>query len=70
MAGQTRGTLHATPCPHCKKPNDFRGLAPGGGEAMGDYGLERGAVLICDHCERRFQVVRVEQTTMIWLRPV
>jgi hypothetical protein len=69
---QTRGTLAATPCPHedCGKPNDFRGVAPGGGAGPADFGLEPGTVYECDHCGKKFVVARTQRVTMIWLKEV
>jgi hypothetical protein len=57
----TRGTVEATACPWCKKPNDFRGLD--------DYGVEPGNILKCDHCTRSFEIVRVQSVKMLWLKP-
>lgn len=58
---QSKGTVAATACPWCKKPQDFRGVE--------DYGLEPGNVFKCDHCKRNFKLVRVQKVTMLWLAP-
>lgn len=63
-----RGPLHAVPCPHCGRPNDFRGFAPSGGLGWGDYGLEPGTVVDCDHCKRKSQIVHVDKVTLVSLR--
>lgn len=61
-----KGPIHRVPCPYCGAKNDFRGLQ---GEAgWGDYGLERGAVVDCDHCGRKSQIVAVQTITVLTLR--
>jgi uncharacterized protein YbaR (Trm112 family) len=56
---QTKGPLHAVPCPWCRKSNDFRSVE--------DYALGQGNVLSCDHCKRNFEIKNVQKVTMIWL---
>lgn len=67
---QTRGTIESCPCPHCKKPNDFRPLTAGGGWGETAAGIEKGAVFNCDYCGKKFQIVNVRPVTLLWLRPV
>ena len=57
---QTRGTVKAVPCPHCKKPNDLRGLE--------DYGCAEGNVFICDHCQKQVQIAKLQKVTLVWCR--
>lgn len=56
---QTRGTVAACACPWCRKANDFRGLE--------EYGLERGCILTCDHCDKHFSVVDIRPVTVLRL---
>lgn len=57
---QTRGTVESAPCPHCKKPNNLKGLA--------DYGVEPGNVFVCDHCSQHVQIVTIKPVTLVWCR--
>lgn len=61
MSNITKGTIEATACPWCRKPNDFRSVE--------DYGLEKGNVLTCDHCKRNFKIKNVRKMTVIYLEP-
>ena len=57
---QTKGTIKACACPWCHKPNDFTDVK--------DYGLEPGNTFTCDHCQRKFRLVRKQPVTMLWLQ--
>lgn len=57
----TRGAIHAVPCPHCGKPNDFRPLQE-------QQLLDSGNNAICDHCGQNMQVVAVQPTTIVAVR--
>ena len=53
-------------CPHCNKRNDFTDIAYEGG--LGSY--ETGSSVECDHCKKHMEIVKVEQTTLITVRPL
>lgn len=65
----TKGAIHAVPCPWCGRPNDFRPLAgdQDGGVGWGSQGLERGAVIDCDHCKHKSRIMAIETVTIIKL---
>lgn len=65
----TQGPVHRVPCPWCSQPNDFRPLVgdEDGGAGWGSQGLERGAVIECDHCGRRAKVLAIDKITVIKL---
>jgi phage terminase large subunit GpA-like protein len=69
MARQTRGTLQAVPCPHCNKANCFKGDEFGEDVAVTGL-IEKGTVLLCDHCHRKMVIAQVMPVTMIWLKAV
>lgn len=69
MSKQTRGPLHAVPCPHCRKAQDFRPLKADG-IMRGAPAIVDGNTYDCDECGRRARVARVEVVEMIWLAPV
>ncbi|HZJ65903.1 MAG TPA: hypothetical protein VFD36_20490 [Kofleriaceae bacterium] len=70
----TTGPVHKVLCPWCSVPNDFRELAgeEDGGvkSSWGTAGLERGAVMSCDHCQRKFKLADKQQITILKLVPV
>lgn len=72
-----KGPLHAVPCGHCNKPNDFRDVAPDlpggsiGGISAGQGSLlEEGMTFTCDHCGRVSKVDGVTQATVVAVKPV
>ncbi len=58
---QVAGPIHAVPCPHCGKPNDFRDLQQ-------QQLLDTGHTVGCDHCGRQMDVVRIAPVTVISVR--
>lgn len=63
---QSRGTVDSAPCPWCKKPQSFKGVA--------DYGVvERDICYQCVNdkngkgCGRHYVIARVQPVTLIWL---
>jgi len=60
---QTSGLIHAVPCPHCGKNNDFR-------EIKNQHLLETGSKFSCDHCQRMYIVTLCQPTTLVGLRQV
>jgi len=55
--------MHAVRCPHCGKPNDFREVSDALAEEDGRPTVE------CDHCHGIMEVVKIQPTTLIWVRP-
>lgn len=72
MPEVTQGPIHRVPCPHCKKPLDFRAHAGEelGGAGWGDQALETNATIDCDHCDRQSKVVAVQRVTVVKLAPL
>lgn len=63
--------IHAVRCPHCSKANDFREVADGLIEEGGDDGLKETRArpsVECDHCHGIMEVVKIQPTTLIWVR--
>lgn len=56
-----RGEVHAVPCPHCGKTNDFR-------ELDGQQLLDSGNNAVCDHCNQNMQIVQVRPTKIVAVR--
>lgn len=59
----TEGPLHAVPCPHCGKANDFRQLD----ETISSL-LEGGTWVSCDHCGGQLTVVKVVPIKVVQVR--
>ncbi len=70
--GTTQGPLNHVPCPHCKKPLNFTAHADegSGGTGWGSQGLERGAKVDCDHCNRQSKILAVDRVTVIRLKAI
>lgn len=62
-APQTQGVIHAVPCPHCGKPNDFR-------ELDSQQLLDTGHEVECDACHRTMQVAQINVVKVLSVRPV
>jgi hypothetical protein len=68
---RTKGAIHRVPCPHCGRPNDCRGLQPKDGiGGWGGYGLEQGAKLSCDHCNRLMKITGVQDVTVVTVEQI
>jgi len=70
--GPTQGPIHSVPCPWCHQGQDFRPLADGeemGGAGWGSQGLEPGATVICDHCDRPSRIISATKTVIVRLSP-
>lgn len=71
LAGQfVEGRAPAVPCPHCGKPNDFTEIAEEIVQVsgLGALAQERGQIVVCDHCDREMEVVRIKCVTLIAVR--
>lgn len=55
----TQGPIDRVPCPHCGKPNNFKGHYEM---------LDPGNVFACDHCKNPMQVAGVRDVKVILLR--
>lgn len=56
-----RGTIDSTPCPHCGRANDLRGLHE-------QQLLDTGAEIYCDHCGYSMQVTAIRPVTIVTVR--
>ncbi len=65
----TQGPIHRVPCPHCGQALNFQAHADAdsGGAGWGEQGLETGARVDCDHCERTSKILAKEKITVIKL---
>lgn len=57
----TSGPVHAVPCPHCGKPNDFRPIRD-------QMLLVEEAQFDCDHCGRVMEFMQMKSIQVITLR--
>ena len=65
----TRGPLHAVPCPHCGRKQDFRSLADSSQGGVGWGGMmESGAKVDCDKCGRTAVIHTIAQVTVVKLK--
>lgn len=60
-ARTVQGPIHAVPCPHCGKHNDFRTLKS---EQLVDTGHQ----MFCDYCGRSMEVVKMATVEFLVVR--
>jgi hypothetical protein len=69
------GRVDRVPCPHCGRPNDFtepmsNKIIEGRDESARDEGGpgNPGTAVVCDHCHRYMEVVKVGEVTVVSVR--
>lgn len=67
--GMSQGITTAVKCPWCGTLMDLSDLddQPQGTAGWGSQGLEKGALIECDKCDRKSKVVLLKQVTVIHL---
>ena len=65
MPKTTQGQLQRVPCPHCNVPNNFQELAGDESGGWGEAGLEKGATVSCDSCNRLMKIFDIVKVTVI-----
>lgn len=63
------GTVDRVPCPHCGGANDFREIVENltSSSSFGEA-QETGQKIICDHCDKPMEVVRIRRLVMIGVK--
>lgn len=56
-----QGPIHAVPCPHCGKPNDYRTL-------KSEQLLDTGHCNFCDYCGHSMEVVKLATIEIVVVR--